>query len=76
MVGAVSHLMWFIDDVGIKRHQHPAAIALLQASPLLYEALQMVADADDDCRRDGLQTIPSVARTKIDAALALARGQT
>lgn len=34
------------------------------------EALQMVRDADDDCRRDGLQTIPPMPRAKIDRALA------
>jgi hypothetical protein len=33
------------------------------------EALEMVRDADDDCKRDGLQTIPPFARAKIDAAL-------
>lgn len=32
-------------------------------------ALEMVRDADDDCRRDGLQTIPETARARIDAAL-------
>lgn len=38
----------------------------------LYEALVMVRDADNDCRLDGLPMIPSVARAKIDAALAAA----
>lgn len=33
-------------------------------------ALEMVRDADDDCHKDGLQTIPSVARHKIDLSLA------
>ena len=36
----------------------------------LRDALEMVRDADDDCRRDGLQTIPNIARTKIGKALA------
>lgn len=36
----------------------------------LREALEMVQDADDDCMRDGLTTIPHAARAKIDAALA------
>lgn len=35
----------------------------------LREALQMVADADDDCHRDGLQTIPPAAREAINRAL-------
>lgn len=35
----------------------------------LREALRMVADADDDCHRDGLQTIPAAARAAIDRAL-------
>lgn len=34
------------------------------------EALRMVRDADDDCHRDGLQTIPPMPRSKIDRALA------
>jgi hypothetical protein len=38
----------------------------------LHEALLMVRDADDDCRRDGLSTIPKAARARIDAALKLA----
>lgn len=47
---------------------------LIAAAPDLYEALEMVRDADDDCHKDGLQTIPSVARSKIDAAIAKAKG--
>jgi hypothetical protein len=42
----------------------------LSAHKACAEALEMVRDADDDCKRDGLQTIPPVARAKIDAALA------
>lgn len=38
----------------------------------LVEALTMVRDADNDCRADGLPTIPAPARAKIDAALATA----
>lgn len=33
-------------------------------------ALEMVRDADNDCRRDGLPTLPSMPRAKIDAAIA------
>lgn len=35
----------------------------------LLEALEMVRDADNDYRRDGLPTIPAAARAKIDAAI-------
>jgi hypothetical protein len=36
----------------------------------LVEALEMVRDADEDCRKDGLPAIPPEARAKIDEALA------
>lgn len=39
----------------------------------LLEALEMVRDADDDCKRDGLPTIPTIARAKIVAAIAKAK---
>lgn len=39
----------------------------------LVEALEMVRDADEDCKKDGLPTIPDIARSKIDAALAAAK---
>jgi hypothetical protein len=45
------------------------------AATELYEALVMVRDADDDCHSDGLQTIPRIARAKIDAAIAKAEGK-
>lgn len=48
---------------------HPDA-NLIVAAPDLYEALAMVRDADDDCHRDGLPTMPTAARAKVDAALA------
>lgn len=38
----------------------------------LLAALTMVRDADDDCHRDGLPTIPPIARAAIDSALAKA----
>jgi len=44
------------------------------AAPELYEALVMVRDADNDCRADGLPTIPPMARSKIDRAIAKAEG--
>lgn len=36
------------------------------------EALRMVRDADEDCRADGLPTMPPMARAKIDHALVAA----
>ena len=47
---------------------------LIAAAPDLLEALVMVRDADEDCKRDGLPTIPPAARAKIDAAIAKATG--
>lgn len=47
---------------------------LIAAAPELLEALTMVRDADEDCRRDGLPTIPAPARAVIDAAIAKAEG--
>lgn len=48
---------------------------LMRAARDLYEALVMIRDADDDCRRDGLITIPPSARARIDAAIAKAEGR-
>lgn len=42
------------------------------AHAALIHALQMVRDADEDCRRDGLRRMPESARATIDAALAAA----
>jgi hypothetical protein len=73
-----------IPRLGWDEHEHhrregtdptAATAHLIAAAPDLYEALTMVRDADDDCRRDGLPTIPPAARSKIDAALARARGE-
>ncbi len=47
---------------------------LIAAAPDLLAALIMVRDADDDCRADGLPTLPAPARAKIDAAIAKAEG--
>jgi len=38
----------------------------------LLAALEMVRDADNDCARDFLPTIPKAARSAIDAAIAKA----
>lgn len=48
---------------------------LIAAAPELLDALEMVRDADEDCKRDGLPTIPKAARSKIDAAIAAAGGE-
>lgn len=45
-------------------------LALKTQRDELLAALLMVRDADDDCKRDGLQTIPSMARNFIDANIA------
>jgi len=42
---------------------------LMVAAPELLEALTMIRDADEDCKRDGLPTIPPAARSTIDAAI-------
>ena len=52
-----------------------ANASLIVAAHKMYAALEMVRDADDDCIRDNLETIPQAARAKIDAALAKARGE-
>lgn len=49
-----------------------ANLALLLAAKELLEALIMVRDADNDCAKDGLPTIPAPARSKIDCAIAKA----
>jgi hypothetical protein len=35
----------------------------------LEAVVEMVRDADNDCHKDGLQTIPPAARSRIDAVL-------
>ena len=41
----------------------------LERARTMEQSLEMVRDADDDCRRDGLPTIPPAARATIDEAL-------
>ncbi len=48
---------------------------LMAAAPDLLEALYMVRDADNDCHKDGLPTIPPAARRFIDTAIAKAEGR-
>ncbi|ACI92675.1 hypothetical protein OCAR_5544 [Afipia carboxidovorans OM5] len=38
----------------------------------LLKAVEMVRDADEDCRKDGLPQMPPAARAKLDAAIAKA----
>ena len=47
---------------------------LIAAAPDMLEALVMIRDADEDCRKDGLPTLPPLARFKIDRAIAKAEG--
>jgi hypothetical protein len=54
------------------RYMREEDARLIAAAPDLLEALVMVRDADEDCKRDGLPTIPPAARAKIDAAIAKA----
>lgn len=54
----------------------PQNVPLIAAAPDLLEALEMVRDADEDCKSDGLPTIPDIARAKIDRAIAKAKGET
>lgn len=63
---------------GINPDVGKAAAELLRLHSVnsdLLGALEMVRDADEDCKRDGLQTIPSMARHRIDAAIAKATGE-
>jgi len=48
---------------------------LQAAAPEMLGALEMVRDADNDCKRDGLPCIPTFARQKIDEAIAKATGE-
>jgi hypothetical protein len=45
---------------------------LIAAAPDMLEALEMVRNADNDCKNDGLPTIPQAARDRIDRAIAKA----
>lgn len=62
-------------DTFLPTEQCIANAQLIAAAPELAEALVMVRDADEDCKRDGFPTIPSASRTAIDAAIAKAEGR-
>jgi hypothetical protein len=64
-----------VDEDGRERPSSKANARAVASLPALIEALEMVRDADEDCKRDGLTTMPPMARAKIDAALAKARGE-
>lgn len=54
--------------------QHDVGV-LKQRRDELLKVLEMVRDADEDCKRDGLPTIPAAARSRIDNAIAKAGGE-
>jgi hypothetical protein len=63
------------DDHYTSSDVFPLIVRAVNAFEPLIEALEMVRDADENCKRDGLTTMPPMARAKIDAALAKARGE-
>lgn len=68
------------DDISDHRNAgtdpYEANACLVAAGPELYAALEVVRDADEDCKRDGLPTMPEFVRARIDAAIAKAEGRT
>ena len=47
----------------------PKDARLIAAAPEMYAVLVMVRDADDDCLRDGLASLPRMARAKLEEAI-------
>ena len=46
------------------------------AAPDMYEALRIIVDADEDCKKDGLpRRMPEIVRSRCDEALAKAEGK-
>lgn len=62
-------------DMEEMRDEQRANATICAAAPDLYEALEMVRDADNDRIADHGTGMPSIARAKIDAAMAKARGE-
>ena len=60
--------------LGRSAEEMMANACLIAAAPDLLEALEMVRDADNDRAADGMETIPDIARAKIDRAIAKAKG--
>jgi len=49
---------------------------LMAAAPEMFEALEMIRDADEDCIKDGLpRPLTDFARARVDAAIAKAEGR-
>jgi hypothetical protein len=61
--------MWDNSDVAIGLPEGCSVYVREDITAKLREALEMVRDADEDRKRDGLETMPHAARAKIDAAL-------
>lgn len=68
----------FLEGMGMKsegRFDRETAEELkrtLESHEAVVHALTMVRDADNDCKKDGFPSMPSIARLTIDRALALA----
>lgn len=65
----------FDEDAAVDIDAEIANASMVAAAPKLYGALIMVRDADEDCKKDGLPTIPPIARKRIDDAIAMAEGK-
>lgn len=59
---------------GIRSENPEADARLIAAAPDMLRALEMVLDADNDCKSDGLQTMPDIARAIIELTIAKAKG--
>lgn len=58
------------NEIRAEMRADKARIAKLEAeNARLRHTLEMVRDADNDCHKDGLPTIPLTARAAIDGAL-------